>query len=217
MEKFDANEQSSFLPRSKRSRKRKKKNKIFKYVLISLIMTSVYFLILVFGVKYFEPIAKYLNYEASGQILTMTDHETKQTSIATKAPFPEPVYEISINKSNNLLTVYMDGKVMQTFPVATGMYRSLTPEGTFQIVNKILDPWYVPQNIPGGAPNNPLGHFWLGLNVPGTDGSIYGIHGTNNPNSIGKYVSAGCIRMYNDDVRWIYENVPLYSTVTIHY
>lgn len=203
----------SLPPRLKTTRKRKRKRSVLRYLMISLAMTIIYFFLLFIGINQFEP----LNLQASGQTLLVANHGSKELSLVEKAPFPEPVYEIYINKSNNQLTVYIDGKVEKTFPVATGSHPSLTPVGTFQMVNKIPDPWYIPQSIPGGAPNNPLGHFWLGLNVPGTDGSIYGIHGTNNPSSIGKYVSAGCIRMYNEDVRWLYENVPLHSNVVIHY
>ena len=56
--------------------------------------------------------------------------------------------------------------------------------------------------IPADDPKNPLGGYWIGLT--GTDGQAvgkesYGIHGTNDPDSIGKQSSMGCIRMPNDD------------------
>ena len=59
---------------------------------------------------------------------------------------------------------------------------------------KAKDPYYIAKNIPG-SPKNPLGSRWMGFNARGTDGSKYGIHGTNQPSSIGKYISQGCIRM----------------------
>ncbi|WP_261178260.1 L,D-transpeptidase [Anaerobacillus sp. CMMVII] len=99
--------------------------------------------------------------------------------------------------------------------MATGKDLTLTPEGTFNIVNKVEKPWYNPQNIPGGDARNPLGSHWLGLNVPGTKGYTYGIHGTNNPSSIGSYASLGCIRMHNADIQWLYQNLPLQTTVEI--
>lgn len=77
------------------------------------------------------------------------------------------------------------------------------------------NPWYLKKNIPGGAPENPLGVRWIGLEVPGTDGSIYGIHGTNEPNSIGKHASSGCVRMQNEDVTWLYEHVHVGTVVEI--
>ena len=125
------------------------------------------------------------------------------------------VYSIVITKKTNKLVVYQDKKVIKTFSVATGKNSSLTPEGTFKIVNKIDEPWYSPKGIPGGDPKNPFGSHWLGLDVSGTKGTKYGIHGTNDPSSIGGYVSLGCIRLKNTDVKWLYNNIPLQTTVTI--
>ncbi|MBU9720769.1 L,D-transpeptidase family protein [Bacillus alkalicola] len=124
-------------------------------------------------------------------------------------------YMVQINKSTNRLSVYHNNQLVRSFPVATGKDQSRTPEGFFQIINKVVDPWYNPSQIPGGDPSNPLGSHWLGLNVPGTNGSIYGIHGTNDSSSIGKYISLGCIRMYNDDVNWLYDTLPLQTLVYI--
>jgi hypothetical protein len=69
--------------------------------------------------------------------------------------------------------------------------------------------------IPGGIPENPLGPRWLGLNALGTGGSSYGVHGTNNPYSIGTYASSGCVRMYNQDILWLYERAPVGAGVEI--
>lgn len=56
---------------------------------------------------------------------------------------------------------------------------------------------------------------WIGFDAKDTDGRIYGIHGTNQPNSIGKYVSNGCIRLRNERVVELYEKVPLGTKVWI--
>jgi hypothetical protein len=101
------------------------------------------------------------------------------------------------------------------FKVATGKLPSYTPEGKFKIVNKITNRPYYTGNIPGGDPRNPLGNRWLGLNARGTWGTTYAIHGNNNANAIGKYVSAGCIRMYNNDVQWLYSRIPVNTPVVI--
>jgi len=124
-------------------------------------------------------------------------------------------YYIEIDKSKNTLSLFNNKKLVRTFQVATGKNVSLTPVGTFKIVNKIKDPWYSPKGIPGRDPRNPLGTRWLGLNVPNTGGTKYGIHGTNDPSSIGKYVSLGCIRMNNKDVQWLYDNIPIGTVVVI--
>ncbi|MFC0416501.1 L,D-transpeptidase family protein [Cytobacillus solani] len=125
------------------------------------------------------------------------------------------VYSIVITKKTNKLVVYQDKKAIKTFSVGTGKNSSLTPEGTYRIVNKIEKPWYSPKDIPGGDPKNPFGSHWLGLDVPGTKGTKYGIHGTNDPSSIGGYVSLGCIRLKNADVQWLFQHIPLKTVVTI--
>jgi hypothetical protein len=122
---------------------------------------------------------------------------------------------IIINKNSNELAYYNQGKLEKKFKVATGRQSNYTPEGSFKIVNKIKNRPYYKDNIPGGHPSNPLGDRWLGLNARGTYGTTYAIHGNNNPNSIGTYASAGCIRMYNDDVRWLFDQVSLNTPVII--
>lgn len=109
-------------------------------------------------------------------------------------------YKIVVNTSARTLTLYKDGKWFKSFPVAVGKTSTPTPKGTFQIKNKAANP--------GG----PFGARWLGLSA--TSGS-YGIHGTNNPSSIGKAVSNGCIRMHNNDVIFLYDTVPVGTTVQI--
>ncbi len=120
-----------------------------------------------------------------------------------------------VDKSNNTLTFYSYNIPVRTFSVATGRSEEDTPVGTFPVVMLVKNPWYLKQNIPGGDPNNPLGSRWIGLEVPGTDGSQYGIHGTNQPDSIGAHQSAGCIRMRNEDVNWLYEYVRVGTWVSI--
>ena len=60
----------------------------------------------------------------------------------------------------------------------------------------------LPDDIPGGSPKNPMGAAALTLS-----GGQYAIHGTNNPGSIGGFVSYGCIRMYNQDITDHYDRV----------
>jgi hypothetical protein len=122
---------------------------------------------------------------------------------------------IIVNKATNQLAYYNNQELVKVFPVGTGKTPSLTTEGTFSIVAKFINPYYRSGSIAGGSPQNPLGVRWLGLSVGNTGGSIYGIHGTNNPGSIGGYVSAGCIRMYNEDVIWLYDQVTMGTAVKI--
>ncbi len=120
--------------------------------------------------------------------------------------------QIIINKGTNQLAYYQDNKLIKVFPIATGKNINLTPEGNFYITSKIVNPPYYKKNIPGGSPYNPLGPRWLGLSIPG---GAYGIHGTNNPASIGTYASEGCIRLYNQDIIWLFERVSIGTPVKI--
>ncbi len=122
---------------------------------------------------------------------------------------------IIINKSNNQLAYYENSQLKKVFRVGTGRSQSLTPEGKFKIVNKIVNRPYYKDNIPGGDPRNPLGNRWLGLNARGTWGTTYAIHGNNNPNSIGGYVSSGCVRMFDNEVEWLFGQVPTNTPVII--
>ncbi|RSD28391.1 L,D-transpeptidase family protein [Mesobacillus subterraneus] len=122
---------------------------------------------------------------------------------------------IIINKSNNQLAYYKNNKLVKTFKVGTGRMPSYTPEGKFKIVNKIKNRPYYTGKIPGGDPRNPLGNRWLGINARGTWGTTYAIHGNNNPKSIGGYVSGGCIRMYDNEVEWLYDQVKVDTPVII--
>lgn len=122
-----------------------------------------------------------------------------------------------INKKINTLAFYDSGKLVRTFKVATGRTRDLTPEGKFMIVTKIVNRPYYKEKIPGGDPRNPLGNRWMGLNARGTYGDTYAIHGNSNEYSIGRYVSGGCIRMHNAEVRWLFSQVKNYTPVVITY
>lgn len=109
-------------------------------------------------------------------------------------------YRILINVKNHTLTLYKNNTPFKTYPVAVGKAASPTPKGTFKIINKATNP--------GG----PFGARWLGLNAPYGD---YGIHGTNNPSSIEKNISNGCIRMFNKDVIELNSLVPIGTVVQI--
>ncbi|QTH41834.1 L,D-transpeptidase [Cohnella sp. LGH] len=124
---------------------------------------------------------------------------------------------IMIDKSTNKLYFFEQGKLIKSFSVATGKKPSYTPEGLFTIREKIKNRPYYKEKIKGGDPKNPLGDRWLGLKVTinGKTSYAYGIHGNNNEKSIGKYVSAGCIRMHNKEVRWLYDQVKTSTPVLI--
>ncbi|HUK81224.1 MAG TPA: L,D-transpeptidase family protein [Verrucomicrobiae bacterium] len=122
-------------------------------------------------------------------------------------------FAVEVSKTENTLTLTDDGKFFKRYRVGTGQF-SKTPVGEFKITSKLEDPpWYRPdgKTIPFGDPENILGKYWLGINVPG-----YGIHGTWETNSIGRQSSAGCVRLLNDDVGELYVILPIGTPVTIH-
>ncbi|MFC7370473.1 L,D-transpeptidase [Fictibacillus iocasae] len=115
---------------------------------------------------------------------------------------------VIINKTSNTLALVEHGKIVKTFPVATGKEDRLTPVGSFTVTVKAVNPYYRKANIPGGDKDNPLGSRWIGFDARNTDGRMYGIHGSNNPASIGTYASNGCVRMLEDDVQYVYDHIP---------
>jgi lipoprotein-anchoring transpeptidase ErfK/SrfK len=139
------------------------------------------------------------------------------TTVQLEKKFAKYEQFIKIDKSTNKLYFYEKGKLVKSFPVATGKKPSYTPEGLFTIHEKIKNRPYYKEKIKGGDPKNPLGDRWLGLKVTrnGKTSYAYGIHGNNNEKSIGKYVSAGCIRMHNKDVRWLYDQIKTPTPVYI--
>lgn len=120
-------------------------------------------------------------------------------------------FSILVDKSQNVLFLKSDEELIKTYTVATGANNS-TPVGAFKIVAKLIQPtWYKAGTVvPAGSPENILGSRWLGLNLAG-----YGIHGTTDPQSLGKQVTQGCVRMANSDVEELYIIVPKGAEVTI--
>lgn len=116
---------------------------------------------------------------------------------------------IAINKSKRTLTVYWNKTAVKKYPIAIGRVNFVTPEGKYRIKSKVVNPRWSggghAEPVNGGDKRNPLGYRWLGLSI-GTKNK-YGIHGNNNPYSIGQNVSRGCIRMLNSDVEELYRTI----------
>ena len=118
--------------------------------------------------------------------------------------------------------LYLGNVFVRQFRVGLGSDDS-TPRGEWRVGTKLVNPTYYPPRggpiIAADDPDNPLGEYWIGLH--GISGEAvgqqrYGIHGTNEPDSIGRSVSLGCIRMYNQDVEAVYSYlVEEHSTVIV--
>ncbi|MGR3300864.1 MAG: L,D-transpeptidase family protein [Candidatus Scalindua sp.] len=122
---------------------------------------------------------------------------------------------VLVDKSDYTLTLLLDGHFIKQYPVGTGK-SDRTPEGKFVVDNKLINPvWYSPDGIyQFGDPKNVLGTRWIGFeDKEGLYG--YGIHGTADPDSIGKEMSNGCIRLKNEDVEDLFDYVKPKMTVVI--
>ncbi len=118
---------------------------------------------------------------------------------------------IVVSLTDRRLWLIVDGRVTMTCRVAVGAPDTPSPEGIFQIVNRIESPaWYGSGKVVRPGPRNPLGPRWIGLDRKG-----YGIHGTNQPRSIGGAKSHGCIRMRNEDVKELFERVAVGDVVEL--
>lgn len=116
-------------------------------------------------------------------------------------------------------------QVVKTYPIGIGRVGWETPLGKTAVVAKARDPqWYVPASVrqehaaagdplpavvPPG-PDNPLGHRVLQLDMPG-----YLIHGTNQPYGVGMRVSHGCVRLYPENIEYLFELVDVGESVAI--
>ncbi len=122
--------------------------------------------------------------------------------------------QVVINIPAFTLYLYDQGVPIKSYPISIGSVLNPSVLGETTIINKVADPTYYPPKgepiLPG--PDNPVGTRWLGLGFSG-----YGIHGTNNPASIGSPASSGCIRMQNEDVEELADLVKVGTPVQLVY
>ncbi|MBI3945348.1 MAG: L,D-transpeptidase [Armatimonadetes bacterium] len=149
-------------------------------------------------------------------------------SIAAHAPVTALAQEpaapaaarIVINVPSRTLTLYAGDRVSRVYPVGVGQRRWPTPLGRWRILEKVVNPtWGYPYNdykgslpvIPPG-PRNPLGTRWMGFTP-----EEHGIHGTNQPGTVGKVVSHGCVRMRMKDAEELFELVAVGTPVEVRH
>lgn len=112
--------------------------------------------------------------------------------------------------------LYQGEQVVASYPVAVGKEGWETPTGNFKVMQKIenpvwQDPWTGEVRSPG--PNSALGLRWIGFWTDGKD--VIGFHGTPTINSIGQAASHGCVRMRNEDVVALFEQVEVGTPVIV--
>jgi LysM repeat protein len=119
-------------------------------------------------------------------------------------------FGVHVSLSRYELVLHLNGSYVKHYKVGVGK-DGASPVGTFVVKNKQVDPtYYGPEGvIRHDDPENPLGEHWIDI------GDSFGIHGTNEPDSIGKAESKGCIRMKNEDVAELYDFLVVGSEVKI--
>jgi lipoprotein-anchoring transpeptidase ErfK/SrfK len=133
----------------------------------------------------------------------------QQTPSIPITPAPKRVIVVSLEDKK--LALVEEGRVEKIYTVAIGKPSTPSPTGTFTIARRVKNPTYTHDGktiLPG--PGNPVGTRWMGLSIKG-----YGIHGTNEPKSIGKAASHGCIRMAKKDLEEMYAMVSIGDTVKL--
>ena len=137
-----------------------------------------------------------------------------------------------LDRQARLLSVVENDQERRRFSVAVGMAGWETPVGEFQVLEKTRDPiWEHPQSgrLHLAGPSNPLGSRWIGFfrdcrGRKGWDGEqtldikgcvVAGFHGTPHRWTVGRAVSHGCVRLYDEDVRELFELVSIGTPVTV--
>ena len=140
---------------------------------------------------------------------------------------PAPREGVVVNLSELRLYYYPADNpgIVETYPVSVGRNEFATPVGLTRTTVKVKDPAWAPPSsmrreaaergepapsvVPPG-PDNPLGEHAILLAMPS-----YLIHGTNRPDGVGMRVSRGCIRMYPEDIKSLYERLPSGTQVNL--
>ena len=128
-------------------------------------------------------------------------------------------FTLTVSKSRNDLVVKVNDRFFKRYRVGTGKFGT-TPTGNFVIAEKIEQPpWWRPDGkmIPFGDKENVLGTRWMSLQGTSPTNAVrgYGLHGTWEPETIGRQASAGCIRMVNNEVEELFLLLPAGTRVVI--
>lgn len=127
---------------------------------------------------------------------------------ATQTPVKRTIV---VSLEDRKLALVEDGVVKKIYTVAVGKPSTPSPVGSFTIERRVMNPTYSHNGkVVAPGPNNPVGTRWMGLSIRG-----YGIHGTNEPHSIGKAASHGCIRMAKADLEELYPMVQVGDSVEL--
>ncbi|HEU4772213.1 MAG TPA: L,D-transpeptidase, partial [Candidatus Udaeobacter sp.] len=151
------------------------------------------------------------------------DQPEAQASTPVESSAPRKVF-IKVDTKKNMLGVFEDEKLIAAYPVTIGSAQTASPIGDWKIrgIAKLPKFRYDKEMLKHGersgnfymlppGPRNPVGVMWIALNKKGI-----GIHGTNEPDSIGRSGSHGCIRLANWDVVRLAAKIKSGDNVSIH-
>ena len=135
---------------------------------------------------------------------------------AFRVPALENV-RLELSLSQRRVTLFRATQALKSYPVAIGKVGWETPTGQFKVKTKMRNPpWRSPFNgsvIAGGHPRNPLGRRWIGFWTNGKD--WIGFHGTPNRSSVGSAASHGCVRMFNEDINELFDQITVGTPVIV--
>jgi hypothetical protein len=158
------------------------------------------------------------------QIYVDRRQATKMSSVYISPAVPSrldlrnvKITRLEVHLFRRTVTAYAGAAAIKTYPIAVGRSGWETPKGTHRVQQLIKDPaWQNPFNgevVPSNDPDNPLGDRWIGFWSDGKNWA--GFHGTSNRNSVGQAASHGCLRMYGEDIRELFEIVSLDTVVEV--
>lgn len=129
---------------------------------------------------------------------------------------PKVERRLVLRLSERRVYVYRRDQVVASYPVAIGRSGWETPTGKFEVMQRVKEPtWQHPFTeaiVPPGK-DNPLGARWIGFWTDGTN--FIGFHGTPHPELIGQAVSHGCVRMKNEHIIALFEQVEVGMAVVV--
>jgi LysM repeat protein len=150
-------------------------------------------------------------YKLSWEYLARLNHvDAKKIRMNQKLKVVPGPFGAVVLLSRYELVVHLGGSFVKSYRVGVGK-DGTSPVGSFTVKNKMVDPtYYGPDGVvPHDDPKNPLGERWIDI------GDSFGIHGTTEPETIGKNESRGCIRMLNSEVEEVYDFLVIGSEVKI--
>lgn len=158
-----------------------------------------------------------------GSELTAKDLEDDAKNDAKDEPVTTKT-AVKVDTKSSMLTVHEDGKLIAAYPVTIGSEQTESPIGDWKVrgVAKMPDFRHDEAMLKKGersdkfhllppGPNNPVGVVWIALNKKGI-----GLHGTSDPDSIGRSASHGCVRLANWDVIRLAGKIKAGVPVAIH-